>query len=105
MLSTHLPRPLPLSRVPAESRAWRASIAILRALLRAAMWPAKVWIARREFAKLAAMSDHELHDIGLTRQDLRDATALSLDQDPTRFLASRSPRPPARRRVRGRAAP
>lgn len=101
MLTTHVPRPLPLQG-SAQSRAWPKIQAILRVLARVAMWPARVWIARREFAKLAGMSDHELHDIGLTRQDLRDATALSLDQDPTRFLASRSPRPVKRGRIRGR---
>ena len=37
--------------------------------------------------RLATLRDHELRDIGLTRQDLRSATALPLDEDPTRFLA------------------
>jgi hypothetical protein len=33
------------------------------------------------------MSDYELHDIGLTRQDLWNVSALPLDQDPTGYLA------------------
>ena len=35
------------------------------------------------------MSDYELRDIGLTRQDLFDATALPLDADPSPLLARR----------------
>jgi uncharacterized protein YjiS (DUF1127 family) len=68
-------------------------------LLRMLLWPVRVLRARREFDRLAGLSDHELRDIGLTRQDLRNASALSLDQDPTRHLAAittqrrRTPRP------------
>jgi Domain of unknown function (DUF1127) len=39
--------------------------------------------------QLASMSDHELADIRLTRQDLRDASALPLGDDPTRVFAMR----------------
>ena len=61
---------------------------IFSGLARILLWPARVLRARRELAALAALSDHELRDIGLTRQDLRGATALSLDESPTRFLAA-----------------
>lgn len=50
-------------------------------------WPARVIQARRDLAQLGAMSDHELSDIGLSRQDLRNATAMGLDADPTLALA------------------
>jgi hypothetical protein len=39
--------------------------------------------------QLARMSDYELRDIGLTRQDVVDVSALPLDEDPTALLAGR----------------
>jgi len=45
--------------------------------------------ARREFHMLAAMGEAELKDIGLTRADIGDATALAADASPTHFLAAR----------------
>jgi uncharacterized protein YjiS (DUF1127 family) len=54
---------------------------------RIVLWPARVARARGELALLARFSEHELRDIGLSSQDLRNATALPLDADPTRFLA------------------
>ncbi len=81
---------------------------------RIALWPARVVAARAAFAQLAAMNARELADIGLTAQDLRDAMALALDEDPTATLAARAAeariralerRPAARsdlRRARGR---
>ena len=51
------------------------------------LWPFRVMRARTELAKVARMSDHELRDIGLIRSDIRNATALPLEEDPTRFLA------------------
>ena len=54
-----------------------------KALLRLLLWPARVAQARRDLAMLGSMSDHELSDIGLSRQDLRNATALPPDADPT----------------------
>jgi uncharacterized protein YjiS (DUF1127 family) len=67
----------------------RAGVASTRALLgEALLWPARIVRARREFARIAALSDRELRDIGLMRHDLRNATALPLDEDPTRYLAS-----------------
>jgi hypothetical protein len=45
------------------------------------------------------MSDYELRDIGLTRQDVIDVSALPLDEDPTALLARR--RAAARERQKG----
>ena len=71
------------------------------ALWRALSWPARVVAARRTMAELARMSEYELRDIGLTRQDLNDATALPLDADPSSlFVRRRSSR---ERPVAGRA--
>jgi len=39
--------------------------------------------------QLAAMSEHELRDIGLSRQDLTDVAALPLDADPSALLERR----------------
>jgi uncharacterized protein YjiS (DUF1127 family) len=57
------------------------------AVRRALEWPAHVIEARRTLAQLARMTDRELIDIGLTRQDLCDCSALSLDDDPSEKLA------------------
>jgi uncharacterized protein YjiS (DUF1127 family) len=59
------------------------------ALSRALTWPARVVAARQTMGQLARMSEYELRDIGLTRQDLSDATALPLDVDPSALLARR----------------
>ncbi|HLH51046.1 MAG TPA: DUF1127 domain-containing protein [Roseiarcus sp.] len=58
----------------------------LALLWRAALWPAHVVATRRMLAQLASMSDYELRDVGLTRQDLVDLTARPLDEDPTPHL-------------------
>ncbi len=50
-------------------------------------WPVRVARARRLMQQMAGMDDHELADIGLYRQDLRDVSAIGLDQDPTEVLA------------------
>ena len=70
-------------------------------LLRLATWPLRAVAARRAMAELGAMSDHELADVGLRRQDLRDATAIKLGDDPTEMLAVRAAE---RRRARWVAA-
>lgn len=57
------------------------------AVLRALRWPARVVAARRTLAQLASLSEYELRDIGLSRQDLVDFTARPLDEDPTPHLA------------------
>jgi uncharacterized protein YjiS (DUF1127 family) len=74
------------------------SLSILRRL---AAWPAKVVAARRAIRQLAGMSDHELRDIGLSRQDLRDATALPPGADPPQMFAARAQE---RKRSQNRAA-
>jgi uncharacterized protein YjiS (DUF1127 family) len=66
-------------------RAPRVSAALWRVL----SWPARVAEARRTMTDLARMSDYELRDIGLTRQDLSDATSLPLDADPSGLLVRR----------------
>ena len=53
-------------------------------------WPARVAAARAAMTQLSRMTDHELRDIGLSRQDLRDASALVADADPTELLAQRA---------------
>jgi len=66
------------------SRSW---LALLGAkALRVLLWPARVIEARGTMNQLAGMTDLELRDIGLTRQDLADVTARPLDEDPTRYL-------------------
>ena len=59
------------------------------ALWRTLTWPALVSAARRTMFELARMSDYELRDIGLTRSDVNDATALPLDADPSGLLVRR----------------
>jgi uncharacterized protein YjiS (DUF1127 family) len=58
-------------------------------LWRILSWPARVSAARRTMSELARMSDYELRDIGLTRSDINDATALPLDADPSGLLVRR----------------
>ena len=49
------------------------------------------WLqARRDYRMLCGMNDCELRDIGLTRCDLRDATAVGHFDDRTSIIASRS---------------
>ena len=59
------------------------------ALRRLLEWPARVSAARKTMTQLAAMSDHQLRDIGLTRQDLHDVSALPIDADPAPLLERR----------------
>jgi len=59
------------------------------ALRRILTWPARVSAARRTMSELSRMSEYELRDIGLTRSDLNDATALPLDADPSGLLVKR----------------
>jgi len=53
-------------------------------------WPVRVAEARREFTLLAGLDDRGLADIGLTRQDLRDATAFPLSERPSSCLVGRA---------------
>ncbi|HXE26517.1 MAG TPA: DUF1127 domain-containing protein, partial [Roseiarcus sp.] len=59
------------------------------AVWRVVAWPARVGAARRAMSELARMSDYELRDIGLTRSDINDTSALPLSADPTGLLARR----------------
>jgi len=70
-----------------ESRMWRT---IRLAARRAAAWPFRVAAARASLRTLANMDRRELADIGLNLSDVRDASALPLDRDPTAFLARRA---------------
>ena len=60
------------------------------ALRHALGWPARVCRARQTMLQLGSLNDHELRDIGLSRQDLNDATALAFDADPSLTLTLRS---------------
>ncbi len=70
-----------------RTRLWNA---FRTAALRTAVWPFRVAAARTAMRALARMDGRELADIGLTRSDLRDASALALDRDPTVLLALRA---------------
>jgi uncharacterized protein YjiS (DUF1127 family) len=70
-----------------ESHMWRS---ICVGATRAAAWPFRVAAARATMRTLANMNRRELADIGLSPSDVRDASALSLDRDPTELLARRA---------------
>ena len=71
----------------------RLATILARMVLRVLAWPGRVMQARRDLALLASLNAHELRDIGLTRADIANATALPLDADPTEFLAAALPLP------------
>ncbi len=56
--------------------------------VRVLLWPARVIEARRTMNQLAGMTDFELRDIGLSRQDIANVSARPLDEDPTPHLAN-----------------
>ncbi|WP_274426289.1 DUF1127 domain-containing protein [Chelativorans sp. YIM 93263] len=60
----------------------------------------KIWTGRRAMLHLTELSDHELHDIGLTREDLHRVYSVPLFADPTEPLQGL-----ARARTRGRIRP
>jgi uncharacterized protein YjiS (DUF1127 family) len=70
-----------------ENRIWRTIGVGAR---RAASWPFRVAAARATLRTLAKMDRRELADIGLNPSDVRDASALPLDRDPTGLLAERA---------------
>ncbi|WP_165359443.1 DUF1127 domain-containing protein [Lichenibacterium minor] len=87
LLMIEKPRPTPAERgFRTLSRAFRAMPAILDWIV---MGPFRAAEARHTLDTLAAMSDHELRDIGLDRGDLRDATALPAGRDLGLFLDGR----------------
>jgi uncharacterized protein YjiS (DUF1127 family) len=59
------------------------------ALKRALSWPSRLGEARRAMRQLAGMSDHELRDIGLVRQDIVDASMLRIDAEASAMLKER----------------
>src|SRR5271154_3750742 len=69
-----------------DSPIWRSIGAGAR---QAAAWPFRVAAARATLKALANMDRRELADIGLNASDVRDASALPLDRDPTELLAER----------------
>jgi uncharacterized protein YjiS (DUF1127 family) len=70
------------------------------------LWPVRVAESRRVMAALGALDDRGLADIGLSRQDLRDVTALPLAVDPTPVLAGRAAeRQALARRARRKSSP
>ena len=72
---------------PIEERNVAPVSPFLHGVKRIVLWPARVMAARRSFAQFAQMRDFDLRDVGLTRQDVWNAAALPLDEDPTRLLA------------------
>jgi uncharacterized protein YjiS (DUF1127 family) len=70
-----------------DSRIWRTIGAGARRL---AIWPFRVAAARSALKALTNMDRRELADIGLSSSDVRDASALPLDRDPTELLAERA---------------
>ena len=46
------------------------------------------WNNRKQFRRLRDMSDWELADIGLSRDDLHDAWKRRIDTDPLRYLSA-----------------
>jgi uncharacterized protein YjiS (DUF1127 family) len=76
-------------RNPLRKGALAFSASCLGALRRSLLWFLRVLDARRDFDVLSGMSERELKDIGLTRADLGDVTALPFDASATDFLAAR----------------
>lgn len=61
-----------------------------KATLRVILFPVHFYEARARFAEVARLTDHELADIGLSRSDVSDVSALPRDVDPTGELARRA---------------
>ena len=70
--------------------AWTGLAQASALLNRTLQWPWSVLEAQRELSVLAAMSEHELMDSGLTRGDVSAATALPTGMRPADFLAQRA---------------
>jgi uncharacterized protein YjiS (DUF1127 family) len=67
----------------------QALASVAETAMRAARYVADAWRSRNDAATLAALDDHMLADIGLTRADLNDALSEPLWRDPTAVLAQR----------------
>jgi uncharacterized protein YjiS (DUF1127 family) len=90
---------LTISAVPSRFAHLCATIGAVA--VRVARRMAEAWRHRRDAAALAALDDHMLADLGLTRADLNDALCEPLWRDPTIVLARRHSE---RRRLRRNAA-
>lgn len=55
--------------------------------IRLLLAPVRFYQARAALSQLAALGDHELNDIGLTRSDIAAAASLPVGDDPTLALA------------------
>jgi uncharacterized protein YjiS (DUF1127 family) len=78
-VTTAAAHPAPLSK--------RMSASFVRFAVRLILKPVRFYRTRSDMAELLALSDRELRDIGLTRYDLRAASAHPIDNDPTDALA------------------
>jgi uncharacterized protein YjiS (DUF1127 family) len=80
-------------RPTASERAWtflsHLTTSVLTVADEVVMWPFRRLENRRILDSLAAMSDHDLQDIGVTRSDLRDSLAQPAGSDVGAFLADR----------------
>jgi uncharacterized protein YjiS (DUF1127 family) len=65
----------------------RRLFALSHALRRVAGWPFRVAATRAALRQLAGMSERELADIQLARQDFRDASALAPRENPQALFA------------------
>lgn len=61
---------------------------LLARLVRVAGAALQAWRNRKAFGRLRDMSDWELADIGIEREDLTTAWARRIDVDPLRYLGS-----------------
>lgn len=78
------------TRPNAAARLFRSVAAVARRLAaQAAEGLSRQAINRRVLSQLGGMSDRELRDIGLVRQDVVDAAALAPNQDSTVLLLAR----------------
>ena len=78
------------------SRSNPTSAGLLPILARAAVHLQRAWARRRDLARLREFDDHQLADIGVTREDLRWALTQPFLHDPTAALQHRALRNRAR---------
>jgi uncharacterized protein YjiS (DUF1127 family) len=72
------------------ARSQSAPAAILPTVLEAAKSAWRAWSNRRRLADLSEFDDHLLADLGLTRNDVRQALDLPFAHDPTLELQRRA---------------
>lgn len=88
-LSSDFQDAIPFGPAGTAVPAFRAA-AVLRRILWILALPRRVAATRRDMAMLGSMSASELADIGLSRQDVRDAASLSLGAAPWSLLTRRA---------------